>query len=140
MSTDGLAAFAGYQRSREDLLTAGVKIFELRPDAAVRTELMTGPPIPDAIFGLHAKTMVVDSETLMVGTFNLDPRSANLNTEGVTIVNDADLARVTEAQIVKEMSSENAWPCTEKHNPDQYASWWKRFRVFMWRLVPKSLL
>ena len=51
-----------------------------------------------------------------------------------------NLARVTEAQIVKEMSSENAWPCTQKHNPDQYASWWKRFRVFMWRLVPKSLL
>ena len=38
------------------------------------------------IFGLHAKSMVIDGETVVIGTFNLDPRSANLNTECVTII------------------------------------------------------
>ncbi len=33
------------------------------------------------IFGLHAKSMVVDKNITVIGTFNLDPRSANLNTE-----------------------------------------------------------
>ena len=34
-----------------------------------------------ARWGIHAKTYVVDSKTSVVSTFNMDPRSKNLNTE-----------------------------------------------------------
>jgi len=84
-STDNVEAFSGYQSGREDLLKTGVRIFEFRPDAQVRNDIMTGELqdvlINKPIFGLHAKTMVIDNKITVVGTFNLDPRSANLNTE-----------------------------------------------------------
>ena len=140
VSTDGLAAFAGYQSVRDDVLDTGVKLYEFRPDANIRHELMTGPKYPKAAYGLHAKTMVVDGETLMVGTFNLDPRSANLNTEGVTIVRDADLARLTGQQLQRDMLPENAWRTTKAQNPDSQAGWWRRFKVCLQRMIPNSIL
>jgi len=84
-STDNLEAFSSYQTDREELLNTGVRIFEFRPDAAERTKIMTGELQEELehkpIFGLHAKSMVIDNEITVIGTFNLDPRSANLNTE-----------------------------------------------------------
>ncbi len=41
---------------------------------------------------LHAKTFVIDRETLFVGTLNLDPRALVHNTEIGIIVSSADLA------------------------------------------------
>jgi putative cardiolipin synthase len=39
---------------------------------------------------LHAKTAVFDRKITFVGSFNLDPRSVNLNTEmGLLVVSDA---------------------------------------------------
>ncbi len=38
------------------------------------------------IFAVHAKSMVIDGHITVIGTFNLDPRSANLNTECVTVI------------------------------------------------------
>jgi phosphatidylserine/phosphatidylglycerophosphate/cardiolipin synthase-like enzyme len=41
--------------------------------------------------------MVVDDETAVIATFNLDPRSANLNTECLTIIRDARVAESSDA-------------------------------------------
>ena len=89
-STDNVEAFSGYQRDREKLLATGVRIYEFKPDAAVRLKIMTSALQEEIdyapIFGLHAKSMVIDGHTTVIGTFNLDPRSANLNTECLTII------------------------------------------------------
>ena len=53
--------------------------------------------------------MVVDGRTLYIGTFNLDPRSANLNTEVGIIVDSRELAQEVEASIVNDMSEDNSW-------------------------------
>ena len=45
------------------------------------------------VFGLHAKSMVIDGKTTVIGTFNLDPRSANLNTECATIMYSSKIAK-----------------------------------------------
>ncbi|MEQ1666491.1 MAG: phospholipase D family protein, partial [Bdellovibrionales bacterium] len=83
-STDNLEAFSGYQRDRKALLATGIRVFEFRPDAKERYDIMTGALQKTVdfkpIFGLHAKSMVIDGNITVVGTFNLDPRSANLNT------------------------------------------------------------
>jgi putative cardiolipin synthase len=45
--------------------------------AAQSTDLGGGTPR----WGLHAKRAVIDGETTLLGTYNIDPRSANLNSE-----------------------------------------------------------
>ncbi len=62
----GLASKALY----EELLDAGVRIFERRPPF------------------MHAKAMVVDDAIAVVGTANLDVRSLELNYETTVLIND----------------------------------------------------
>ena len=84
--------------------------------------------------------MVIDSETVFIGTFNLDPRSVNLNTEVGVIIDNAEIAREVEVIIEEDMSAANSWN-TGTDDPDQYSSFVKRSEVFFWRLMPiKPLL
>lgn len=143
-SNDNLEAFSGYQRDRSALLKTGVKIFEFKPDAHVRKKEMsrdiqkklTHTPI----FGLHAKSMVIDDEITVIGTFNLDPRSANLNTESITVIPSVDVAKNVKKGILIEMRPENAWQTTQNWNPDGEASKIKQWKVKSRIIVPKKLL
>lgn len=140
-ATDNLQAFSGYRKQRARLLRMGLEIHEFRPDPDLRHRLML--PATEAaeppIFSLHAKTMVVDGKTLYVGTYNLDPRSENLNTEvGVVIDNPAVAGRV-EAAIETDMAPGNSWSAATD-DPDQYAPLGKRGQVGLWRLLPLTPL
>ncbi|NUM58460.1 MAG: hypothetical protein HUU56_07500 [Bdellovibrionaceae bacterium] len=42
----------------------------------------------DALWGLHSKRAVIDGKITMIGTYNVDPRSTNLNNEMVFICHD----------------------------------------------------
>jgi phosphatidylserine/phosphatidylglycerophosphate/cardiolipin synthase-like enzyme len=143
-STDNLEAFSGYQRERETLLNLGVNIYEFKPDAAIRYKVMTGALQKEVdyspIFGLHAKSMVIDKEIAVIGTFNLDPRSANLNTECVAVIYDAGIAGALFDAMNEDMKSENAWNTTLFFNPDKEAGWRKEFKVWLRGVVPKSIL
>jgi phosphatidylserine/phosphatidylglycerophosphate/cardiolipin synthase-like enzyme len=143
-STDNLQAFSGYQRDRKKLLKAGLKIYEYRPDAAVRYKIMTGAlqkTINYApVFGLHAKSMVIDGEVTVIGTFNLDPRSANLNTECVTIIYSEKIAQETLKEIEEEMKPENCWETTLDFNPDGKAGLKKNLKLKPMKLIPKGIL
>ncbi len=143
-STDNLEAFNGYQRDRKKLLATGVQIYEFRPDAAVRFRVMTSALQKKInftpVFGLHAKSMVVDGQIAVIGTFNLDPRSANLNTECVTIIHSANVAQRLNTVMDEEFKMENAWLTTRKNNPDSHAGWWKRFKAWTRGFVPKGIL
>jgi putative cardiolipin synthase len=141
-STDNLQAFSGYQKQRQKLLQAGIKVTEFKPDPAIKQELLTrrresGKTVP--IFSLHAKTLVVDGETLFIGTFNLDPRSANLNTEvGVLLVN-AKVAAQVEKAIERDMAPENSWdPIRE--DPDSFVPAAKRRTLLLWKALPLTPL
>lgn len=144
MSTDNLEAFSGYKRERKKLLNIGVQIYEFKPDAAIRYKVMTGALQKEMnftpIFGLHAKSMVVDQEVAVIGTFNLDPRSANLNTECIAVVRDTTIARNLFNTMTKELEPENAWQTTVDFNPDVYAGRGRRFQLWLRGVVPKSIL
>lgn len=143
-STDNLEAFSGYQRDRKKLLDAGVRIFEFRPDARERYEIMTGELQKKVnytpVFGLHAKSMVIDGEIAVIGTFNLDPRSSNYNTECITVIHSSKIAKSVQAGMEKEFMPENAWETTRDSNPDDAASTSKRINSMTRRLVPKGIL
>ena len=143
-STDNLEAFNGYQRIREELVGSGVKVFEYRPDAEIRKRLITAEKqarsgyVPT--FGLHAKSMVIDHSTTVIGTFNLDPRSANLNTECVAIMSSAAMAGQVESLMREELDPANAWQTTPFSNPDFHAGTAKRLSTWFRGIVPASLL
>jgi putative cardiolipin synthase len=90
-ATDVAPVYAGYLRYRDDLLRGGVRLFELKPAAQtpglsdqedeVRLRGVFGSRGGSSGASLHAKTFAVDRDRIFVGSFNLDPRSATLNTE-----------------------------------------------------------
>lgn len=143
-STDNLEAFSGYQRDRELLLMTGVRIFEYKPDAAVRYKIMTGALQKKMkytpVFGLHAKSMVIDEEITVIGTFNLDPRSANLNTECVSIIYSENISKEVLKGIEEELKPENCWETTFKFNPDSEAGVQKNLKVVPMKIIPKGIL
>jgi putative cardiolipin synthase len=142
-SSDNLQASSGYRNQRDRLIKMGLNIYEYRPDPAIRSKLLKSAisdKIAPPIFALHAKTMVADSSIAFIGTFNLDPRSENLNTEVGVIVHEARLARAVEIAIETDMLPENSWDAATD-DPDQYVSFFKRSRVRFWQLMPiKPLL
>jgi phosphatidylserine/phosphatidylglycerophosphate/cardiolipin synthase-like enzyme len=92
------------------------------------------------IFGLHAKSMVVDGQLAVVGTFNLDPRSANLNTECFAVINSKTLATGVSENMETDFLPENSWRTTDKFNPDKEVNLSKRIKVMSRRVVPKEIL
>lgn len=143
-STDNLEAFSGYQSIRQALLKTGVEIYEFRPDAEIRREIMTSE-LQEKLdysptFGLHAKTMIVDGEIAVIGTFNLDPRSANLNTECVTIIHSKRVAQGVLKGMEIEFGPTNAWRTTLKSNPDGFAGVEKVNGAMKRIIVPNSIL
>jgi len=99
-ATDVGPVHAGYAKYREDLLRAGVRVYELKrsSEAPARKdrEPNSGPGSSGDV-SLHAKTFAVDRARIFVGSFNLDPRSANLNTEmGVVIESPVLAARMSD--------------------------------------------
>ena len=84
--------------------------------------------------------MVIDQEIAVIGTFNLDPRSANLNTECVVVIYDEQIAQNLFHTMSEELKVENAWHTTEAFNPDSEAGWFKNFQVWLAGVIPKSVL
>lgn len=144
MSTDNVEAFAGYQKGRKKLLEAGVRIFEMRPDAAKRYRIMTGALQEKLnytpVFGLHAKSMVIDGAITVIGTFNIDPRSANLNTECVTVIHSKEVSAGVLKEMNEEFLPENSWETTLDWNPDGKAEMKKRVKTFSRKVIPKNIL
>lgn len=141
-STDNLMAFSGYRKQRKRILKSGIKVYEFKPDPAIRSTLIERYPKLEKsapVFALHAKSLVIDGETLFIGTFNLDPRSANLNTEVGILVRNPWLAEQVERQIEQDMLPENSWDAAD--NPDRFASAAKRRKVQLLKILPlKPLL
>jgi len=143
-STDNLEAFSGYQRDRKALLETGVKIYEFRPDAAERRKIMTSELQMkldfEPIFGLHAKSMIIDDNITVIGTFNLDPRSANLNTECITVIHSESVASKVLEGMEIEFKPENSWETTLTSNPDKMAGTKKQIKSWTRKIVPKGVL
>lgn len=106
---------------------------------------------------LHAKLAVVDKKTLFVGSMNLDPRSATINTELGAVIHSPELARemlriidIDRLQSAYKLrlgarggcewlSVDDEQEMVLTDEPDSTA--WLRIKTFLLRpLVPESLL
>lgn len=159
-ATDVMAVHAGYARHRQALLEAGVQLFELKPDpdAEARPRLPWSVRLgSSSAASLHGKTFVVDRRHVFVGSFNLDPRSAYLNTEiGLTVDSEA-MARVLAEGIDRDLAAttyrvslapdgalqwEEAGPGgVQVHTREPKAGLWRRVgvRVLSWLPVEGML-
>ena len=158
-STDVPPVHAGYALYRPQLLACGVALHELRPrrsgDKAKRIGLSSGT-------SLHSKAIVVDGETLFIGSMNLDPRSRHLNTEVALKIESASLGRELSGLFDEATTLEQAfrvelgepgnasaalhWASIEDGQPVRYSqepltSAWRRFlsRV-LGALAPEGLM
>jgi cardiolipin synthase C len=137
-STDNMGAFSGYHRQRHKLLLAGVEIYEFKPHPQIQTDLVERYPAlaeRNPVFAIHAKSMVIDDELLFIGTFNLDPRSANLNTEVGVLIESEKLAGQLTSSIEKDIRPENSWQTTSDSNPDKEVSFGKRMKLGFLNLI-----
>ena len=93
-ATDVTAVHSGYSQWRPSLLRAGVKIYELKSTASEeKRENKLWRARSQSSTSLHAKTFAVDDYQVFIGSYNVDPRSANINTEMGVIINDEELAK-----------------------------------------------
>jgi putative cardiolipin synthase len=98
-----------YKQWRKPLIKAGVELYEVRPDAAMRHQIADTPPVDAGFMGLHTKAIVVDRKRVFIGSMNLDPRSGEINSEMGVIVDSPDLARKLADVMARDMSPENSW-------------------------------
>jgi phosphatidylserine/phosphatidylglycerophosphate/cardiolipin synthase-like enzyme len=89
-ATDAPIVHIGYARYRRDMLEAGAELYELRSRlGAPRTRLGS---FGSSLASLHAKALVIDRRLLLIGSMNMDPRSARLNTEIALVMRSPALA------------------------------------------------
>jgi putative cardiolipin synthase len=92
-ATDVTAVHSGYQRYREALLEGGVALYELKPGAVpLEKKDQETKGFGSSRASLHAKTFVFDHRAIFIGSLNLDPRSARLNTEIGVVCESAPMA------------------------------------------------
>ncbi|WP_285767162.1 phospholipase D family protein [Peribacillus sp. SI8-4] len=74
-STPNVIAFSGYLGLRDRIVETGAKLYEY-----------------SKLYSLHGKSVVYDERLSAVGSFNLDSRSAFLNTESMVIIDSEAFA------------------------------------------------
>ncbi len=122
-SNNHVTSFVGYRKQRKKLLATGAELFEMRPDAASERALFTPQQLSEykTVFGLHSKTAVFDKKIVFVGSFNLDPRSVNLNSEMGFLIESPALAHAVLASIQQDISAGNSWQVVLR--PDGKVAW-----------------
>ncbi len=155
-STDEPVVHLGYSRYREEMLDMGVDLYELSSSRIKGNKRMF-------LFGaslgrLHAKLIVIDKRKSFIGSMNLDPRSATINTELGAVIDSPELARellrvididrLQSAYRVRKASDGSGleWVSQDddkemilKTEPD--SSFWLRFKSMLVRpFVPEQLL
>ena len=105
-SNDVVAAHAGHAKRRKQLVESGMELYELRPDAgAIKQKVIAG----ESKASLHTKAVVFDRESVFIGSFNLDPRSASINTEAGLYVESAELAEQVVAYMDEGVQPQNSY-------------------------------
>jgi len=155
-STDEPVVHIGYSAYRERMLDMGVDLYEV---SGARVKKNRRLNLFGASLGrLHAKLAVVDKKTIFVGSMNLDPRSATINTELGAVIHSTELAREM-IRIIDLDRLQNAYRVRRKANgeglewlsidddqevilseePD--SSLWQRVKSMLLKpFVPESLL
>lgn len=156
-SNDVSAVHAGYAKYREDLLQAGIGLYEVIPTADIHGKRKASRKETGGIGGssrasLHAKVFVVDRRTVFVGSLNLDPRSIEINTEIGVVFDNPEFGRGMAEGIEQAMqgfcyrlsldkNSGIIWTGQEagrevRYTSEPHAGLWRRFSTWFLSLLP----
>jgi putative cardiolipin synthase len=143
-ATDEPLAYWAYVRYRAQMLKMGVTLSELSPVTNRKFDMLGD--FRSSLGALHAKVAVVDRRWLLVGSMNMDGRSARSNTEVGLVIDSADLAE--EAVVLMNEYWSNShyrlrlaqsgggveWlapdgDATAVHHTEPYVGWFKRVRL-----------
>jgi len=118
-ATDVAVVHAGYAKHREELLQAGVMLWEMRgagngeggggfgSGSGGKVSAGSGgggsAPFGSSGSSLHAKTFAVDGKRVFVGSMNFDPRSTVFNTELGFMIESPLMARQIAAAFEKDI-------------------------------------
>ena len=102
-ATDVPLVYEGYARYRLAMLQAGVRIHEISPALARRSGQLGR--FGSSYARLHAKVAVIDERWVFIGSMNLDPRSANSNTEIGLVIDSPEMVRVATTLLGKALGS-----------------------------------
>lgn len=98
-STDAIYVYSNFDSTIPKWQKKGLDSYIFkghRPESYEVLEDLAG----EARFGVHAKTFVFDNKDVVIGTYNVDPRSANYNSEMiVSCENNKELAAVVQKDI-----------------------------------------
>ena len=165
-ATDVSLVYSAYKKYRFNLLESGVDLYEYKAHAGLtRSERRWYKP-RSTLTSLHAKAIVFDHERVFIGSANLDPRSAKLNTEIAVLVHSKRLARQMADYLDEDFSSARSWHLqlhsTWEYRPERgvwrarkYLTWtgerqgmpttnyfehatnlWQRTKAFFYSLLP----
>ena len=150
-SNDVVPAHAGWAKRRDQLIEAGVEVYELRPDSGYLKKDWASE-LGSSRAALHTKVMVLDRERIFVGSYNLDPRSAFINTEIGVLINSGELAGLIANYLDEGVRPENSyrvelvdgklvWRTTIDgeevvYHKEPLSSFWDRVTVKMVNVLP----
>jgi putative cardiolipin synthase len=157
MSNNHITAHSGYMKYRKAILKTGAELYELRPDASLRKYFEANKKA-DAAAAIHTKSFVLDGKQALIGSFNFDPRSRDLNSEIGLVVNDEGFSRQVIEHMDQEFEPANSYRLflnengklrwevqtgdgMEIHTHDPGASIWRRMaaRMMSWLPIEKEL-
>jgi len=134
-STDNLLAYSANYRLRSKYVDGlGMEIYEYMPRPAdyvsvlpqheeveklARDRIAKKKQTRKPFLCIHAKSLVVDDRIAFIGSFNLDPRSENLNTEVGLLIEDPVVAAELKADILNDISGRNSWVIGRRQLPLQ---------------------
>ncbi|MDT8451403.1 MAG: phospholipase D family protein [Gammaproteobacteria bacterium] len=143
-SIDVTAIFTGYERYRHQLLNMGVELYEFRAEPEYHPEFSSCPAQVD-FFSLHAKSIIYDSDSVYIGTLNLDPRSEFLNTEIGMFINNNELTTIVHNTFIDDLNDGKYWQV--KYNKEGKLIWQYRDEVrtrqparSFWQRVRKTVI
>jgi putative cardiolipin synthase len=155
-SSDVSIVHAGYAKYRKDLLRAGIELYELNKKMGRKERKAKKGKHGLSKASLHAKSFVLDRDTVFVGSLNLDPRSAYHNTEIGVIFQSVEIAEGMgewfdtnietiafrlELQVDEDGSEKILWHGLDDgrqkvFSTDPYAGFWRRFGIGFLSLLP----
>jgi putative cardiolipin synthase len=107
-SADHNITFSAYTKRRRFLLRNGVRIHELEAHGEQWHEYRL-PSSTGQYLSLHAKVIIFDREEVYVGSFNLDPRSRDINAEIGLLIRSKDLAERILGGFERDLDPANSW-------------------------------
>lgn len=142
-SIDITAAFTGYERYRRQLLDMGVELYEFRAEPKYFSTYSISAINID-YQSLHAKSIIYDDESVYVGTLNLDPRSALLNTEIGILINDKELTESVQQAFIEDLNENKYWRV--KYNKNNKLIWQSEDEIItvqparhLWQRIAKTI-